>query len=138
MLLITEIYRILQIQKYINEYNSIYYRGRKMNTIIKAPEGYNYEVVDNKTVKLVKVYSTLDKIKDYIKNYSIKGYATNIEIIEGRISIALPNCNTEWTYAVWDWVQAFVKKYPNAYPEHDEDDGKHMFININFTTYEDE
>lgn len=37
---------------------------------------------------------------------------------EREFKIKLPNCNHEWTFTVWDWVQLFCKTYPGWCPIH--------------------
>jgi hypothetical protein len=34
------------------------------------------------------------------------------------IRVSLPNANTQWTFAAFEWVMKFCKQYPDCYPVH--------------------
>ena len=46
----------------------------------------------------------------------VHGYEVSIE--DEHILVHLPNANTQWTFAAFEWVMKFCKAYPKSYPVH--------------------
>lgn len=45
-------------------------------------------------------------------------YGKVISVGNEYICVPLPNANTSWTFAAFDWVKQFCEKYPDSYPVH--------------------
>jgi hypothetical protein len=46
----------------------------------------------------------------------VHGFKVSIE--DEHILVPLPNANTEWTFAAFEWVMKFCKAHPTSYPVH--------------------
>lgn len=65
------------------------------------------------------------RIREYVKRNRMVITDEEVTIVDGKgdnygkcVRVPLPNCNTQWTYASWDWVKAFIKEFPSCYPTH--------------------
>lgn len=91
--------------------------------------------------KIESMSKELEELKQQVKQPNIQEYidanpinysGCNILLDKDDIKIELPNCNTDWSYAVWNWVKEFCEVFPEAYPTHNlEDDcSQYQYINI--------
>ena len=77
--------------------------------------------------KLDKKLDNMTKIRNFILDYEFEYISHNDIIVTNEyIKIPLPSSNTEWTFEVWDFVKAFVDRFPDAYPSFYEDDAAEM------------
>jgi len=84
-----------------------------------------FEEADSSQTKMLSKYFPTFKRSSAIREAVEKigktiyiGYKVVIDEEKSRIFIPLPNANSEWSLAAFDYVIAFIKAYPKSYPVH--------------------
>jgi len=71
-------------------------------------------------------------IEKAIENVGTSVYGYPVTIEGNLVKIPLPNANREWSLEVFEYVQKFIKRYPNSYPRHDSHLKTDQFMYIDF------
>ena len=76
-------------------------------------------------------------IRKYIAKHDTnnEGMHQSATIEDDKVLVSLPTCNEDWTYATWDWVKAFCKKFENAFPIHRVGNQNHEYQYIDISSY---
>jgi len=89
-----------------------------------------FEEADSAQTKMLSKYFPTFKRSSTIREAvekigkTVYNYPVVVDEEKSRIFIPLPNANREWSLAAFDYVIAFIKAYPQSYPEHNVDKDK--------------
>ena len=62
--------------------------------------------------------------------YNVRDDSANVRIEGNYLKVPLPLANKEWTFSAWDYAKRFCQKYPDCFPEHQQDrDFRFVYIN---------
>lgn len=92
-------------------------------TTIKAITGL-YDIACDKWKHIIKNNHpecfpvTKSAIELAVEKIGDKVYGYKVSIEDEHILVPLPNANTSWTFAAFEWVMKFCKAYPDCYPVH--------------------
>lgn len=102
--------------------------------MVAEHERLKEELRKRKMTRLEKVAALVDQHnKDFENDASF--FKEGLKVVQDErgnifINIPLPNCNSVWTFAVWEWARTFCKKHPGFYPNHTVDGGKIVSLKL--------
>jgi hypothetical protein len=102
--------------------------------IVAEHERLKEELWKRTMTKIEKVTALVDQHnKDFENDASF--FKEGLKVVQDErgnifINIPLPNCNSEWTFAVWEWARTFCKKHPGFYPNHTANSGKFVSLKL--------
>ncbi len=103
--------------------------------MVAEHERLKEELRKRKMTRLEKVAALVDQHNKDFKKADVGYFKEGITVVQDKnqiifINLPLPNCNTEWTFAVWEWAKTFCEKHPAFFPNHTVDGGKIVSLKL--------
>jgi hypothetical protein len=89
-----------------------------------------FEEADSAQTKMLSKYFPTFKrfsaIREAVEKIgkSVYNYPVVVDEEKSRVFVPLPNANREWSLEAFEYVQRFIKAYPQSYPVHNVDKDK--------------
>lgn len=80
-------------------------------------EGWDLVAMPKDVQEFVRTYPWGMHMKSINPTYLAEApFPTSVK--HGVLHLRFPNCNKEWTFKVFDFIEDFCKAFPGSYPQH--------------------